>query len=101
MNERNTPLTEIKMENSIDRIKGVAESPRNFERVPAGARFDFRLTLKMMGEDDLMPFILSGLRLLELTGLGGSGSRGYGKIAFTGLSIDGEDLQDKLAATAA
>ena len=35
----NLLLTETKMENMIDRIRGVAEHPRNTERVPAGARF--------------------------------------------------------------
>ena len=40
----------------------------------------------------------AGLRLLELTGLGGSGSRGYGKLRFTALACDGESLMDRLAA---
>src|SRR5438093_1123794 len=41
MTKRNLLLTETKMENTIDRIRGVAEHPRNSERVPAGARFEF------------------------------------------------------------
>jgi CRISPR-associated protein Csm3 len=40
--------------------------------------------------------LLIGLKLLELTGLGGSGSRGYGKIAFKGLKLDGQDFQQRL-----
>lgn len=90
-------LTESKTENMIDRIKGVAEHPRNTERVPAGARFDFRLTVKVLDGEDLLDDILRGLRLLELTGIGGSGSRGYGKLRFTSLSRDGDSLQDRLA----
>lgn len=93
MQEKNLLLTETKMENMIDRIRGVAEHPRNTERVPAGARFDFRLTVKVIDGEDLLEDILRGLRLLELTGIGGSGSRGYGKLRFAGLSRDGESLQ--------
>jgi CRISPR-associated protein Csm3 len=91
-------LTETKMENMIDRIRGVAEHPRNTERVPAGARFEFRLTVKVIDDEDLLDDILRGLRLLELTGVGGSGSRGYGKLRFTDLTRDGESLMDALAA---
>ena len=91
----NQLLTEVKMENTIDRIKGTAEHPRNTERVPATARFDFNLTLRVHDQEDLIETILVGLKLLELTGLGGSGSRGYGKIAFRDLKLDGQDLQTK------
>ncbi|MEA3274996.1 MAG: type III-A CRISPR-associated RAMP protein Csm3 [Pseudomonadota bacterium] len=96
MGEKNLLLTETKTENAIDRIKGVAENPRNTERVPAGARFDFRLTLKVIDGEDLLEDILRGLRLLELTGIGGSGSRGYGKLRFTSLTRDGEPLKERL-----
>lgn len=97
MEDKNLLLTETKAENMIDRIKGVAEHPRNTERVPAGARFDFRLTIKVIDGEDLMDEVLRGLRLLELTGIGGSGSRGYGKLCFTELRWEGESLQDRLA----
>ena len=98
MKDKNLLLTETKMENSIDRIAGVALNPRNTERVPAGARFDFRLTLKVIDGEDLLVDILRGLRLLELTGVGGSGSRGYGKLRFSGLTRDGESLESHLDA---
>lgn len=98
MQDKNLLLTETKSENIIDRIRGVAEHPRNTERVPASARFEFRLTLKVIDGEDLLEDILCGLRLLELTGIGGSGSRGYGKLRFEGLARDGETLQDRLAA---
>jgi len=43
--------------------------------------------------EDLLPLLLQGLKLLELDSLGGSGSRGYGKIEFKDLKIiDGEAL---------
>jgi CRISPR-associated protein Csm3 len=92
--------TEAKSENMIDRIKGVAEHPRQTERVPAGARFVFKLTFKELdGDSQLLETLLAGLKLLELDGIGGSGSRGYGKIRFDGLTLDGESIQEKLQAT--
>lgn len=99
MQEHNLLLTEVKMENTIDRIQGVAQHPRNTERVPAGARFEFRLTLRVHDEEKFIDDILCGLKLLELTGIGGSGSRGYGKLKFVGLQQDGESIMDKLSAT--
>ncbi len=98
MDDKNLLLTEVKMENTIDRIKGTAEHPRNTERVPATARFNFNLTLRVHDNEDLLGTLLSGLKLLELTGLGGSGSRGYGKIAFNQLKIDDQDIQAQLEA---
>jgi CRISPR-associated protein Csm3 len=86
----NLGLTEVKSENSINRITGVAVAPRFFERVPAGAAFDFRLSLKVLDGEDLLPTVLAGLRLIELDSLGGSGSRGYGKVRFVDLKVDGE-----------
>ncbi len=81
---RNLLLTEAKSENIINRISGTAEHPRNTERVPAGARFAFRLTFKQLAGDgdELLDTVLKGLKLLEFDGIGGSGSRGYGKIRF-------------------
>lgn len=88
------PPIEIKMETAIDRISGTAKNGtlRTTERVPAGARFDFRLSLKVLDQDDdkLLATVLAGLKLLELDSLGGSGSRGYGKIKFENLTLDGQ-----------
>jgi CRISPR-associated protein Csm3 len=89
----NLPLTEVKSENSINRISGTALNPRQTERVPASAQFDFTLSLKRLeGDgDELLETVLAGLKLLELDSLGGSGSRGYGKVRFNSLTIDGID----------
>ncbi|GAB4415577.1 MAG: type III-A CRISPR-associated RAMP protein Csm3 [Sideroxydans sp.] len=97
----NQPFVEVKSENSINRISGVAIAPRFFERVPAGAAFDFRLSLKVIDDENLLPTVLVGLRLIELDSLGGSGSRGYGKVRFADLKLDGEPIelpQDPFAA---
>lgn len=94
---RNLLLTEAKSENIINRISGTAEHPRNTERVPAGAKFDFKLTLKQLdGDDDLLDTVLAGLKLLEFDGIGGSGSRGYGKIKFTFSNADLQQRFDQI-----
>ena len=98
--EDNFALTEVKSENRINRISGVAEHPRQTERVPAGAQFDFRLSIKKLAGDgdELLATVLQGLRLLELDSVGGSGSRGYGKVRFVNLKIDGADHQTRFSA---
>jgi len=96
MTDRNLLLTETRMENMIDRIKGVAEHPRNTERVPAGACFVFNLTIRQHDNENLLSMVWRGLKLLELTGLGGSGSRGYGKVKFTSLDLDGKNVMPEL-----
>jgi CRISPR-associated protein Csm3 len=92
MDEKNLLLTETKMENMIDRIRGTAEHPRNTERVPASALFDFNLSIRVHDGEDLLNTVLAGLKLLEIAGIGGSGSRGYGKIVFKNLTLEGQDL---------
>ncbi len=91
--KRNLLSTEAKSENSINRIAGVADNPRFTERVIAGAEFDFKLSLKIINDEDLLPLILRGLKLLEADSLGGSGSRGYGKVEFRNLVLDGQTVQ--------
>jgi len=100
--DRNLMLTEVKTENRIDRIKGVAEHPRQTERVPEGAEFDFRLSFKVLDVDGdgavLRRTLFNGLRLLEMDSLGGSGSRGYGKLKLRNMRLDGADVQSEFDA---
>lgn len=93
--EDNLMLTEAKTENMINRISSLAEHPRQTERVPAGAKFDFKLTMRQFEGDseELLDLILKGLRLLELDSLGGSGSRGYGKVEFQNLTVAGKEIK--------
>ncbi len=81
-------LTEVKSENAVDRITSQA-NPRTLERVPAGARFRFRMILDVLCEEDkpLLARVVEGLRLLEDDSLGGGGSRGSGRVSFTGLNL--------------
>jgi CRISPR-associated protein Csm3 len=94
------PYSEIKFENVIDRIRGVAEHPRQIERVPAGTKFDVSFIVNIIAidaaeADDLeksyLQLFWSGIRLLEDDYLGGSGSRGYGQIKF--------DLKESISKT--
>jgi CRISPR-associated protein Csm3 len=80
-------MTEIKQEVFIPRIGGDA-NPRVMERVPAGAVFGFELIYRVFdlndgGQLDQANFKLveRALELVQLDGLGGSISRGYGQLA--------------------
>lgn len=86
------PYVELKTENAINRIKGTAENPRTTERVPAGAKFRFSISLRVFDIDQngLETLLFQGIKLLELDSLGGSGSRGYGKVKF---HFDDEDVR--------
>lgn len=98
--ENRWATTEIKSENAINRMTSVANSPRQIERIPADTKFDFKVTMRLFDGDNEQAFIdmlLSGLALLELDSLGGYGSRGYGKVIFNDLKIDGEPQQEKFA----
>lgn len=98
IDKKQMPYTEVKMENSIDRRTGTATNPRNTERVLPGAEFDFKLTVKQYDDEDVLPLVLGTMKLLEMDALGGSGSRGYGRVAFKELKLDGKDVQADLDA---
>lgn len=81
--------SEIKWEAAIDRVTSAA-SPRQMERVPAGAVFGpMELVLSVYGPADRARFgdVLTGLQLVEDDYLGGQGSRGSGKVTFEHLSV--------------
>lgn len=76
--------TEIKQEVFIPRLGGNA-NPRTTERVPAGARFLVEMTYRVLDdldEDYFGKYLMRALELLELDGLGGHISRGYGQVYF-------------------
>ena len=81
-------LTEVKSENAVDRITSQA-NPRTRERVPAGAKFRFRLVFDVLCPEDrpLLARVAESLRLLEDDALGGGGSRGNGRVAFSSLTL--------------
>lgn len=76
-------IPEVKPENTIKQ-DGQA-MPREQERVPKGAKFNVEFVLGIPEGDDeniYLGILKEGLRLLELNYLGGSGTRGYGKVRF-------------------
>ncbi|MEM9824328.1 MAG: type III-A CRISPR-associated RAMP protein Csm3, partial [Bacteroidota bacterium] len=82
--------TEVKAENSIDRVTAAA-NPRFFERVPKGAAFHLEIILNVF-ETDLEQEMLNGIyqaiRLLNEDYLGGGGSRGNGQVNIQITSMD-------------
>ena len=87
--DTDTYLGEVKFENSINPVTGEA-NPRQIERVPAGAVFDFQLVYNVTDAEQLredMIKLANGLHLLQWDYLGGHGSRGYGRVRFTGWQV--------------
>lgn len=87
--DTDTYLGEVKFENTINRATGEA-TPRQIERVPAGMQFDFQLVYNLENEEESgedMEVLRDGFRLLQLDYLGGHGSRGYGRVAFSDFSV--------------
>ncbi len=90
-------LTEIKFENNISRTTAVA-NPRQLERVPMGAEFSFHLIYNLEDTNELyedFENISKGLKLLHMDYIGGSGSRGYGKIKFLDFSVTPLNITNK------
>lgn len=80
-------ITEIKFENTINRITAVA-MPRQIERAIRGSVFNLDIIYEAEEESEIvadMEILARGFRLLQYDYLGGSGSRGYGKIRFENL----------------
>lgn len=77
------PYTQVKTEVVIDRITSAA-TPRQIERVPAGAQFDFEMVFNLYFDYDVkfLDRITEAMELLEHDCLGGQGSRGYGQVRF-------------------
>lgn len=98
INKKQMLYTEVKMENTIDPSSGTAKNPRNTERVLPGSEFDFKLTVKQYDDENVIPQVLGTMKLLEMDALGGSGSRGYGRVKFEELKLDGKDIQADLDA---
>ncbi|MDR1975201.1 MAG: type III-A CRISPR-associated RAMP protein Csm3 [Bacteroidales bacterium] len=79
-----TEYTEAKYENTIDRKSGTTQTGglRQIERVPAGAKFKFEIIVNIFDDDkeDILAKLEEGIKLVEDNYIGGSGSRGYGKV---------------------
>ena len=94
-------FTEIKTEVSIDRLTSQA-NPRNFERVPAGAKFGLNLVLNVHKDDDQdanLQLLFDGLELVAADYLGGQGTRGYGAVRITVSSVEKLDIANLKGST--
>lgn len=92
-----TEHTEVKWENTIDRKTGTAGNPRQLERVPAGAVFNFQLVYSAFEGDETDTYlkkIVQAMEMLEDDYLGGHGSRGYGQICFKEVSFKKRTVED-------
>lgn len=92
-------ITEAKMENNLNRITAQAD-PRTIERVPASVEFNLNMVYLVTKDTEShlhndINTVLDLLKLLaEMDGLGGSVSRGYGRVdicinRLEGLGTDG------------
>jgi len=90
------PFTEVKTEVVIDRITSAA-TPRQLERVPAGAVFNMRMILNVYDGDEeteMLNKIFEGLVLVQNDYLGGKGTRGSGEVD---IKISRLKYKDKVA----
>ena len=71
-------FTEVKFENTINRLTAVA-NPRQIERTVRGSCF---------GIVEDISTLVQGIKLLQYDYLGGNGSRGYGKVRFSDLEAE-------------
>uniref|UniRef100_UPI003F4BC994 type III-A CRISPR-associated RAMP protein Csm3 n=1 Tax=Brachyspira catarrhinii TaxID=2528966 RepID=UPI003F4BC994 len=83
-------FTEIKFENTIKRNE-LSATPRQLERVPAGAVFEFKVIYNFTSDDtkyeNNFKLLYNAIKALEFDYLGGSGSRGYGRVKFEDFNI--------------
>ncbi|NLK44690.1 MAG: type III-A CRISPR-associated RAMP protein Csm3 [Tissierellia bacterium] len=88
--------TESKWENVIDRKTSQAKHPRQTERVPAGAKFDFNMVFNIFENQDIERFylLLTAMAMLEDDYIGGSGTRGYGSIKFIDFDVKVKSIED-------
>ncbi len=90
--EHEIELTEIKAENRIE--MSMRATPRFMERVRPFTEFDFECILTIYSKDNESLYkktIEEGIKLLEHSYLGGSGTRGYGKVKIN-YEIEERDL---------
>ncbi len=103
-------LTELKMENKINRITAKSGGLRKTERVPPGSVFSGEIRYLLIDQDgdfenDVVEeggkyypkrakVLINGMKLLMNSYLGGSGTRGYGKVAFTDVELNKISVSD-------
>lgn len=90
LKEADIPRTEVKFENTINRLTAVA-NPRQIERAVKGGQYELSIIYNVDNVEEMkedFETFCTGLKLLQFDYIGGHGSRGYGKIAFKDLDIE-------------
>lgn len=81
--------TEVKMDRyKLNAMKG---GNRTSERIPEGAQFDFEVMIRILEddkEDDFKSRLKEAIHIIQLEYLGGSGTRGYGKVEFEDIQYE-------------
>jgi CRISPR-associated protein Csm3 len=86
---REVSVTEIKFENTINRLTAVA-NPRQIERVVRGAVFGLEIIYDVDDPGEAAEdfrIIREGFALIQYDYLGGHGSRGSGRVRFVNLKL--------------
>lgn len=87
---KNMRLTEVKFENTIDRMK-LEANPRQIERVISGCIFEAAIVYTVENEEEIdadMALLAKGMKLLQLDYLGGGGTRGNGRVSFEDFRVE-------------
>lgn len=90
LKRQNISPIEIKSENTINRLTAVA-MPRQIERAIRGGKYALKIIYNVENEDEItedFKTLANAFTLLTYDYLGGSGSRGYGKVKFDDLSAN-------------
>lgn len=83
-------VTEVKFENYIERFTSIAV-PRQIERVIRGSEFGLNIIYNGEKDEDIeedLGYLKEAFELLKYSALGGSGSRGYGRVKIKDLKIN-------------
>jgi CRISPR-associated protein Csm3 len=89
MNRKGAPLTNRTNIAGTRRTLEDVVHRLELEVVPQGATFAFRLVWREYEGDDTLGMLVHGLRCLERRGIGFGVERGYGRIAFDTMTMDG------------
>lgn len=94
--ELDLPYAEVKFENTIHPTTLVAK-PRQIERAVRGSKFAAQIIYTVTDENEVeedFNVIKRGMELLELDYIGGSGTRGYGRVKFNNIVVEKKLLND-------
>ena len=97
-NKSDLQYSEIKFENTINPLTLEAK-PRQIERALRGSEFDCKIIYTLSDENEVMEDfnnIKKGFILLENDYIGGSGSRGYGRIKIKNISVNAMNITENL-----